>query len=392
MATSKQPDIEAQASSSAPKVDEVAVCQHLEMRAVPKFHTDTPETEPTGICRSMSSAEKRLVRKLDWIILPVLWVMYWFNYLDRNAITVARLDGIEMELNLTSTEYQTCVSILFVGYILGQIPSNMLITRIRPSWFMASTMALWSIVSTVTGVTKDFKGLLLTRFFLGITEAPFYPGALYLLGIFYTRKEIATRISILFTANICGTAFSSLIAIGVFQMKQVAGLSGWRWLFILQGVISFIVAVSSAFLLPDQPLDTRWLSEEERKLAQSRVAADTVQLQASTSTWAGLYDASRDPRLWVLVAMQHLHLSASGYKNFFPTIVETLGFGRNVTLALTCPPYIISGIATIAWAASSGEVTEQSYVRTTDEFCQVTSTKESGTLPLPKLSRFLASS
>ncbi|KAK1625764.1 major facilitator superfamily domain-containing protein [Colletotrichum phormii] len=311
------------------------------------------------VCEGVSPAEIKLVRKLDWIILPVLWVMYWFNYLDRNAITVARLDGIENELNLTSTKYQTCVSILFVGYILGQIPSNMLITRVRPSWFMASTMALWSIVSAVTGVTKDFKGLLLTRFFLGITEAPFYPGALYLLGIFYTRKEIATRISILFTANICGTAFAGLIAIGVFQMDQMAGLSGWRWLFILQGIISFIISVSSAFLLPDQPLDTRWLSEEERRLAHSRVAVDTVQLQANTSTWTGLSEASRDPRLWVLVAMQHLHLSASGYKNFFPTIVETLGFGRNVTLALTCPPYIISGIATIAWAASSGHFNER---------------------------------
>ncbi|KXH41133.1 hypothetical protein CSIM01_03339 [Colletotrichum simmondsii] len=359
MATSQQPHLEALASTSAPKVDEVALCQHLELRAVPKSHTETPETDPAGIYGSLIPAEKRLCKYPIINADRCTLYQYWFNYLDRNAITVARLDGIEEELSLTSTEYQTCVSILFVGYILGQIPSNMLITRVRPSWFMASTMALWSIVSTATGVKKDFKGLLLTRFFLGITEAPFYPGALYLLGIFYTRKEIATRISMLFTANICGTAFAGLIAIGVFQMDQVAGLSGWRWLFILQGIISFIVSVSSAFLLPDQPLDTRWLSEEERKLAQSRGAADTVQLQANTSTWVGLSEAIRDPRLWVLVTMQHLHLSASGYKNFFPTIVETLGFGRNVTLALTCPPYIISGIATIAWAASSSHFNER---------------------------------
>ena len=75
--------------------------------------------------RVRTDAEKRLVRKLDWIILPVLWVMYWFNYLDRNAITVARLDGLEADLGLSSTEYQTCVSILFVGYILGQVPCSM---------------------------------------------------------------------------------------------------------------------------------------------------------------------------------------------------------------------------------------------------------------------------
>ncbi|RSL51536.1 hypothetical protein CEP54_011368 [Fusarium duplospermum] len=139
----------------------------------------TPKTSP---------AEIKLVRKLDWVILPTLWIMYWFNYLDRNAITVARLDGLEEELNLTSTQYQTSVAILFVGYILGQVPSNMLITRIRLSLFMASFMALWAVVSTLIAIAKDFKGLLLTRFFLGVVEAPFYPGALYMLSMFYNRN------------------------------------------------------------------------------------------------------------------------------------------------------------------------------------------------------------
>lgn len=230
----------------------------------------------------------------------------------------------------------------------------MLITRVRPSRFMATAMALWAILSTLTAVAKDFKGLLVTRFLLGITEAPFYPGALYMLATFYTRREIATRISILFTANICGTAFAGLIAIGVFQMNQTAGITGWRWLFFIQGGITFVISVASAFILPDEPLQTRWLSEDEQRLAYSRIANDTVHLQESTSTWAGLLEASRDPRLWVLVFMHHLHMAASNYKNFFPTIVETLGYSRNVTLALTCPPYLISGIVCIAWAASSG--------------------------------------
>lgn len=98
------------------------------------------------------------------------------NYLDRNAITLARLNNLEEDLGITSIQYQTCVSILFVGYILGQIPSNMLLTRIRPSYWMSFAMAAWAVVSALTAAAKDFKGLLLTRFFLGITEAPYYPG------------------------------------------------------------------------------------------------------------------------------------------------------------------------------------------------------------------------
>lgn len=230
----------------------------------------------------------------------------------------------------------------------------MLMTRIRPSIFMSVAMALWAIVSTMTAVTHDYKGLLLTRFFLGVTEAPFYPGALYMLSIFYTRKEIATRISILFTGNICGTAFSGLIAIGVFKMGGTAGLSGWRWLFIIQGVVTFVLAVISGFILPDEPINTRWLSPEERDLAHRRVGEDTVLLKANTTTFTGLLEALRDPKLWVLVFMQHTHMAASNYKNFFPTIIESLGFGRNATLALTCPPYIIAGVVSIAWAANSG--------------------------------------
>jgi MFS family permease len=162
--------------------------------------------------------------------------MYWLNYLDRNAIALAKIDDIDEHLNLTSSEYQTCVSILFVGYILGQVPSNMLITRLKPRYYMAGSMSLWAVVSGLTALAKDFKGLLLTRFFLGVVEAPYYPGALYLLSIFYTRKEIATRISVLYTGNILATAFAGLIAAGIFYgLGDVAGLHGWQWLFILQG-------------------------------------------------------------------------------------------------------------------------------------------------------------
>ncbi|KAJ6191347.1 major facilitator superfamily domain-containing protein [Penicillium mononematosum] len=343
----------------APPNSEKPQCLHLEENKTKDGDLEGTPGDDARYHREIDPAEAKLVRKLDWVILPTLWLMYWFNYLDRNAITVARLDGLEDELNLSSTQYQTCVSILFVGYILGQVPSNMLMTRLRPSVFMALCMALWAVVSALTAVAQDFKGLLLTRFFLGVVEAPFYPGALYMLSMFYDRREIATRISILFTGNICGTAFAGLIAIGVFRMSGSGGISGWRWLFIIQGAITFVLAVLSAFILPDEPLNTRWLSEDERQLAHSRIASDTVDLQTNTSTWTGLVESLRDPHLWVLMFLQHFHMAASNYKNFFPTIVETLGFSRDVTLALTCPPYLVAGAISIAWAASSGHFNER---------------------------------
>lgn len=316
----------------------------------------------SGAHEKTDPREIALVKKLDWWIMPMLWSMYWLNYLDRNAIALARLNDLEEDLGLSSTQYQTCVSILFVGYLLGQIPSNMFLTRTRPSRYMGIAMMLWAVVSALTAVSKNFTGLLLTRFFLGLTEAPYYPGAVYLLSIFYTRKEVATRIAILYTGNILATAFAGLIAAGIFYgLDDVAGISGWRWLFILQGAVTFVIAIVGFFVLPDFPHDTKWLTQEERDLATNRMELDTVQNKGETSTFKGLKQASKDPMVWIFAMMAHMHLAANGFKNFFPTVVETLGFSETVTLVLTCPPYLIAGAVTIAVSWSSGKFNERTW-------------------------------
>jgi len=170
-------------------------------------------------------------------------------------------------------------------------------------------MVIWATVSAVTALAKDFTGLLLTRFFLGATEAPFYPGAVYIISSFYTRKEIATRIAILYTGNIAATAFAGLIAAGVFHgMDDLAGIAGWKWLFILQGLITAIIGVAGWFILPNMPLDTWWLNEEERQLAYNRVKLDITDNKGEVSVWAGLRQALSDPMVWLFALMAHLHL------------------------------------------------------------------------------------
>ena len=144
-------------------------------------------------------------------------------------------------------------------------------------------------------------------------------------------------------------------------MSGTAGLSGWRWLFILQGIPTFALAIVSVFILPDEPLKTWWLSEEERQLAHSRVKSDTVESRTDTNIWKGLKECGKDKNLWVLVVMHHFHTASSNYKNFFPTIVGTMGFSRNVTLALTCPPYIIAGAVAIVYSWNSGRMNERTW-------------------------------
>ncbi|KAF4975956.1 hypothetical protein FZEAL_7308 [Fusarium zealandicum] len=320
------------------------------------------DVDYSGATAKTDPAEIKLVKKLDLWIMPTLWLMYWLNYLDRNAITLARLNGFEEDLGLEGPQYSTAVSILFVGYTLGQIPSNMIITRVRPSWYMGGFMMAWAIASGLTAVVNNYTGIILARFFLGIVEAPYYPGALYMLSTFYTRKELATRISILYSGNILASAFAGLIAAGVFAgMDGTAGIKGWRWLFILQGAVTLVLAVVACFTLPDEPLTTRWLTPEERQLAHDRVARDRVGQKLNGGTWSGFREALADPKVWVFIFLQHMHLATNGFKNFFPTIVNTLGFSQTITLVLTCPPYLIAGIISILWARSSGHFNESTW-------------------------------
>jgi MFS family permease len=239
----------------------------------------------------------------------------------------------------------------------------MFLNRTRPSRYMGTAMMLWAVVSALTAVVTNFTGLVLVRFFLGLTEAPYYPGAVYLLSIFYTRKEIATRIAILYTGNILATAFAGLIAAGIFHgMDRAGGLSGWQWLFILQGAVTFLIAVIGFFLLPDFPHNTWWLTPEERLLATSRMELDTVgNTGEKPSVWVGLRQATTDPVVWLFAFMAHMHLAANGFKNFFPTVVETLGFTQTITLVLTCPPYFIAGATTIFASWLSGKLNERTW-------------------------------
>ncbi|KAF2004060.1 MFS general substrate transporter, partial [Amniculicola lignicola CBS 123094] len=318
----------------------------------------------SGAVKKTDVAEIKLVRKMDIRIMTILWAMCFLNYLDRNAITAARLNNLEDDLGLVGTQYQTCISILFVGYLLMQIPSNMLMSsgKIRPSIYMCTCMMAWAVVSACTSLVHNYKGLVMVRFFLGVAEAPYYPGALYLLSLFYTRKEIATRISILYSGNIFATSFSGLIAEAVFAtLDKVHGLAGWRWLFIIEGTVTFGVAIIGLWMLPDYPLTTRWLTPEERQMAHDRIQRDTVGLEAPKGTRAGFTQAIRDPRLYLLCFMQNMHLSACSFNNFFPTVIGSLGFNRTITLGLTCPPYLVSGFVGIIIGLTSGKWNERTW-------------------------------
>ncbi|KAJ5681458.1 uncharacterized protein N7477_001398 [Penicillium maclennaniae] len=301
--------------------------------------------------------EKSLKRKLD-ARCSLFVLIYIMNYLDRNNISAARLKGLQTDLNLTDNQYSTCLSILYVGYILMQVPSNMFINRIsRPSWYISIAMTLWGIVSTCSGFAKSFGDMVGIRFLLGFVEAAFLPGALLILSKWYTRKELTTRNAILFCGNLISNAFSSLVAAGVLSnMQGVLGHAAWRWLFWIEGSITMVIAISSGFILPDLPTNSSGFTEEERLVAQLRIIEDVGEADTDDeeqSPFSGLMMALKDFKIYIMMLAITAYVVGLSFNAFFPTLTGTLGFGYVPTLLMSAPPWVFSCIFSliIAWHA-----------------------------------------
>ncbi|KAF6836601.1 major facilitator superfamily transporter [Colletotrichum plurivorum] len=305
--------------------------------------------------------EKKIVRTLDMTLLPQLWILYMFNYLNRTNIAQARLDDdFEATLNLGDTDYSTAVALLTVGYMLAQLPSNMLITRVRPALYLPACAILWSGVSAATAAVKSPQELFAVQFVLGIIEAPLFPGAVYLMSCWYTRRELALRTALLYSGLVLAQAFSGLIAAGVFSgMSGAAGIAGWKWLFVLEAALSAFFALTAFFILPNYPSSKNggamWsMTEEMRRIAVARIEADRVEQATESTVWHGLRLALTDVKTYIFIFMNIFMTSSYGFNNFFPTMVRGFGLGSStMALVLTAPPYILGTIVSffVAWSS-----------------------------------------
>jgi len=278
-----------------------ATSAHNEKRHLSNASFSVADMHPDHRAR----VEKSLKRKLD-ARCALFVLIYIMNYLDRNNLAAARLKGLQRDLRLDDTQYATCLSILYVGYILMQVPSNILINRIaRPSWYISAVMLIWGMISTLSGSAHDFTGMVLIRFFLGFVEAAFLPGALLILSKWYTRRELTVRNAILFCGNLISNAFSALIGAGVLSnMEGVLGHAAWRWLFWIEGAITMAIAISAAFILPDLPTNSRGFSQEELLMAQYRMTEDVGEADtdsAEQGVFDGLIMVLKDIKVYVMM-------------------------------------------------------------------------------------------
>ncbi|KAJ7045874.1 major facilitator superfamily domain-containing protein [Mycena alexandri] len=278
---------------------------------------------------------RKATLKIDLLVMPALIIMYILNFLDRQNIAAAKLAALTTDLKLTAVQYQSCISLLFVGYILvGKIS--------RPATYICAAVALWGVISAATGAVQSFTGLLLCRFFLGFVEAIFFPGALYYLSMFYNRKQYTFRVALLYSGSQLGNAFGGLLAVGILKANGAHGIEGWRWLFIVEGAATVGIAFLLMFVLPNSVATVTGLSAIECDWLARNFESDQGQRddKDELSGWQAFKMAATDPKTYLLMGTLHMTYVAAAVTSFFPSVVSTLGYSRNITYVLTAPPSV----------------------------------------------------
>ncbi|KAH6664729.1 major facilitator superfamily domain-containing protein [Plectosphaerella plurivora] len=301
---------------------------------------------------------KKVFRKVDYRLVPMLALLYLICHIDRANIGNAKIEGMVEDLGMTGVQYNIVLSIFFVPYVLFEVPSNILLKKFkRPSMYLGILTLGWGIVMTCTGLVRNFSGLMVTRVLLGIFEAGFFPGAIYLCSYWYMPKDLATRISYFYCASALSGAFSGLLAAAIAQLDGLGGYEGWRWIFILEGLATVVLGVATFFLLIDTPaLSKRWLEPEEiRYLELSMFIKQGGGFQEENSVrWKDLKMVLTNWRVYVQAYFLLCQSALSyGIKFTLPTITKAMGFSTTNAQLTSAPPYVAAAISAICFAKVS---------------------------------------
>ncbi|KAL5341093.1 major facilitator superfamily domain-containing protein [Aspergillus crustosus] len=301
----------------------------------------TPDTEE----------ERRLVRKIDMFLLPTIWVMYLLSYMDRTNIGNALVAGMDEDLEINSDRYSIALVVFFVGYVVFEIPSNMLLAHIKPSIYLPSIMFAWGVVTIGVAWAPNYQALIGFRVGMGILEAGFAPGVLLLINSWYKKSEQSKRFAVYISAAILSGAFGGLIAGGIMDSLDGAyGIAGWRWLFIVEGAATAGCSIIASFTLLDFPGTTKRLAPRERELAMQRMAAESMMSATDDYVALGHGQALKmslaNWKTWLFVVGYMAIVGSATLSYFYPTLVSGLGYTGRMAQYMVIPIYAAAFVVT----------------------------------------------
>lgn len=306
-----------------------------------------------------SDLGRRTLRKVVRRLMPLLGLLYFVNYLDRVNIGFAGPNGMNAELGLTATVFGLASGIFFVGYLLLEVPSNLALHRFGARRWITRILVSWGIVATVMAFTPNATVLIILRFLLGVAEAGFFPGIILYLTFWFPAEYRARAVGWFMVAVPVSTAVGSTVSALIIQAGDgLFGLSGWRVMFLFEGIPAILLGLLTLWALTDRPEDARWLADDERRWLRARLDAESAQVEAA-GHWP-LRRALTAPRILVLAFVYFgvtYGLYALGF--FLPTIVA--GFEQQFGTKLdtiekglvTSVPYAVAAIGMVLWSRAA---------------------------------------
>ncbi|KAK4560904.1 hypothetical protein LTR86_005484 [Recurvomyces mirabilis] len=303
---------------------------------------------------------RRIRRRVDWRLIPALGLMYGVSLMDRKNVSNAYIAGMRQDLNLISYRYSLITLTFFITYVIFQPPLTYLCRRIGPPVFLPALCLIWGGVIIGFGFTRSWSTLVGLRLLLGLLEAGFFPGCVYLLSTWYTRYEVAKRYGVFYLIGSLASALSGILAYGLMQMEDVAGMRGWRWIFIMEGVITCTLGLLGYCLIvrfPDQEMSRpsfKFLRPEECQFVLDRLNEDRSDAEAEPFALQKFLKPARDFAVWCFALIFFCTTTVTYSFSFFLPIIlrQNMGFSVAVSQCLVAPPYVLAAIMIYAtsWA------------------------------------------
>ncbi|MGY2048056.1 MFS transporter [Methylobacterium sp. JK268] len=300
--------------------------------------------------------ERSAMRRIAWRLVPFLILAYFVSFLDRVNVGFAAIQ-MNKELGITPTVFGWGAGIFFLGYFLLEVPSNLALERFGARLWIARIMATWGLISAAMALVQGPWSFVLMRFLLGVAEAGFFPGVILYLTYWFPRAYRARIVGTFMVAIPISSFLGSPIS-GALLGVSGFGLSGWQWLFVLEGLPAVLLAAATLRLLPDRPRDAAWLPQAEREWLEARLAAEAVGGRGAASP--PLWEVLRDPRLLLFAAIYFgSTMSSYGLTFWTPQIVKSYGLGNLETGLLNSIPYGVASVVMVLWGRRSDRTGER---------------------------------
>jgi MFS family permease len=308
--------------------------------------------------------QKAIIRRTDRRLVVICGAMYCVSLMDRTNMSAANIAGMSKELILDGLKYNISNLVFFIPYIIFQPPSTILVRSIGPRIHLAAITFAWGAVMIGMGFVKDFGQLAGMRVLLGFLEAGFFPSCVYLLSTWYTRYEVGKRYSVFYLLGCVASAFSGILAFGLMQLGGREGLTGWRWIFIIEGAITCALAVAGYWLLVDFPDSKReswkFLDARERAWVVSRIKRDRGDTETPPFNFGKFMRAGLDPKIWAyaLIFFCSTTITYALAYTLPILLVFNMGFDIGPAQCLVAPPYAFAGIVMFctAWVGDKYKV------------------------------------